>query len=99
MITSWSESRKFHFMALGNGSNLSDFSGDDKIINNSLSMKILVRTTDNNLNFSDHISNICKTSNQKLNALFRVSANVNSYKCILLINSFIKSYFSYCSLI
>lgn len=86
-------------MALGNGSNLSDFSGDDKIINNSLSTKILVRTTDNNLNLSDHISNICKTSNQKLNALFRVSANVNSYKCILLINSFFKSYVSYCSLI
>ena len=62
-------------------------------------MKILARTTDNNLNFSDHISIICKNSNQKLNALFRVSANVNSYKCILLINSFIKCYFSYCSLI
>ena len=33
---------------------------------------------------------------QKLNALFRVSANVNSDKCNLLINSFIKSHFSYC---
>ena len=29
---------------------------------------------DNNLDFTDHISNICKTANQKLNHLFRVSA-------------------------
>ena len=45
------------------------------------------------------ISNICKTTNQKLNALFRVSANMNSDKCSLLINSFIKSHLSYCPLI
>ena len=52
-------------------------------------------TIDNNLDFSDHISNICKTANQKLNALFRVSGNMNSNKCSLLINSFIKFHFSY----
>ena len=34
-----------------------------------------------------------------LKALFRVSANMNSDKCALLINSFIKSPFSYCSII
>ena len=44
---------------------------------------------------SDLISNACKTLDQKLNALFRVSANMNSDKCSLLINSFIKSHFSY----
>ena len=32
---------------------------------------------DNNLDFSDHISNISKSANQKLNALFRVSASMN----------------------
>ena len=45
------------------------------------------------------ISNICKTANRKLNALFTVSANMNSGKCTLLINSFIKSHFSYCPLV
>ena len=40
----------------------------------------------NNLDFSDHFSNICKTANQKLNALYRVSANMNSDKYTLLIN-------------
>ena len=86
-------------MTLGNGNNLCDFSRDDIINKNSLSEKMLGLTTDNNLDFSDHISNICKTANQKLNALFRVSANMNSDKCTLLINSFIESHFSYCPLI
>ena len=58
---------------------------DDIIIKNSLSEKILGLTIDNNLDFSDYISNICNTANQKLNASFRVSANVNSDKCSLLI--------------
>ena len=86
-------------MTLGNGNNLCDFSCDDIIIKNSLSEEILGLTIDNNLDFSDHISNICKTANQKLNALLRVSANMNSDKCTLLLNSFIKSQFSYCPLI
>ena len=90
------KSKNCHFMTLGNGNNLCDFSCDDIIIKNSLSEEILGLTIDNNLDFSDHISNICKTANQKLNALFRVSANTNSDKCTLLINSFIKFHFSYC---
>ena len=51
---------------------------DDIIIKNSLSKKILGLTIDNNLDFSDHITNICKTANQKLNVSFRVSANMSS---------------------
>ena len=45
------------------------------------------------------IKSLCITANQKLNALIRVSASMNSAKCSLLINSFIKSQFSYCPLI
>ena len=90
---------KCYFMTFGNGSNLSNFSCDDIIIKNSLSEKIFGLTKDNNLHLSDHISSICKTANQNLSALFRVSANMNSDKCTLLINSFIKSHFSYCPLI
>ena len=59
------------------------FSPDDIIIKNSLSEKILGLTMDNNLDFSDQISNICKTTNQKLNALFTVSANMNSLLIVL----------------
>ena len=88
-----------HFMTLGYGSNLCNFSCDDIIITNSLSKKILGFTIDDNLDFSGHVSNICKTAIEKLNALFRVPANMNSDKCTLLISSFIKSHFSYCPLI
>ena len=91
--------KKCYFMTLGNGNNFCDFSCNDIIIKNGLSEKMLGFAIDNNPDFSDHISNICKTANQKLNALFRVSANMNADKCTLLINSFIKFHFSYCPLI
>ena len=68
--------KKCHFMTLGNRSNLCNFSCDDIIIKNSLSKKIFGITIDNNLDFSDHIPNIRKTANRKLNTLFRVSANM-----------------------
>ena len=61
--------KKCHFMVLGYGNNLRNFPCDDRIIKSSLSEKILGLTIKNNL--SDRISNICKTANQKLNALFR----------------------------
>ena len=64
-----------------------------------MSEKILGLSMDNNLDFSGHICNICKTANQKLNALFRVSVSMNLDKCSLLIFSFIKSHFNYCPLI
>ena len=91
--------QKCQFMTLRNENNLCNFSCDDTIIKKSFSEKIIGLTIDNNLDFSDHISNICKTANKKLDALFRVSANMNSDKCSLLINSFIKSHFGYCPLV
>ena len=51
------------FMTLGNGSNLNSFSCDDIIIKNSLLEKMLGLTIGNNLDFSDHISDISKTGN------------------------------------
>ena len=86
-------------MTLGNGNNLCDFSCDDIIIKNSSSEKMLGLTIDENFDFTNHISNICRTANQKLDALFRVSASTKSDKCNLLINSPTKSSFSYQPLI
>ena len=51
------------------------------------------------MNFQSHIDSICKKTNQKLNALFRVSSFMSVDKLSLLINSFIRSQFSYCPLI
>ena len=84
-------------MALGNGNNLCDFSWDDIIIKNSLSS--LSKVLGLKMILILVITSLYKTSNQKLNGLFRVSANMNSDKCNLLINSVIKSHFSYCPLI
>ena len=86
-------------MTLGNGKNIYNFACNDTIIQNSLSEKILGLTIDNNLDFSDHISNICKTANEKLNTLFRVLGSMNPDKCSLLINSFIKSHLKYKNII
>ena len=68
-------------MTLGNGNNRCNFSCDDIIIKISVSEKILGLTIDNNLDFSDHTTNIRKTANQKLNALFKVSAHVSLFGC------------------
>ena len=86
-------------MTLGNENNLCSFPCDDIIFKNSLSEKILGFTMDNNLDFSDHISIICKTANQKTECFIQSIANMNYDKCTLLINSFIKSHFIYCPLI
>ena len=59
-----SNPKNCHFLTLGNGSNLCDFSRDDIIIKNSSSEKTGF-TIDNNLDFNDYISNIFKTANQK----------------------------------
>ena len=82
-------------MTLGNGYNLRNFSCHDIIIKNSLSEKILGLTIDNNLDYSDHISNICKNRIQNLNALLKVSTNMSLDKCNLLVNFFIKYHFGY----
>ena len=68
--------KKCHFLTLGNGSNLCNFSCDDITTKKSVSKKTLGLIIGSNLDFGDHVSNIWKTANQKLNALFRVSANV-----------------------
>lgn len=82
-----SNPKKCHFMTLCN------VVCDDIIIKNTLSDKSLGLTIDNNFDFSDRISNICKITNQKLNILFRLSASMNWEQCNLLINSFINSHF------
>ena len=85
-------------MTFGNGNNLWNLAYDDMIFENivywrkfsgSPQIMILILV----------IKSLCITANQKLNALIRVSASMNSAKCSLLINSFIKSQFSYCPLI
>ena len=90
---------KCYFMTLGLGKTCHDFKFENVVIKYKEQEKILGVIIDNELNFQPHIDSICKKANQKLNALFRVSNFMTVEKLNLLVNSFIRSQFSYCPLI
>ena len=52
-------------------------------------------TIDNKLFFDEHIINICKTANKKLNALSRINHYMKQNQKEILLSSFIISHFSY----
>ena len=72
--------------------------GDYKI-DNSECEKLLGVKTVVNLNFSDHISDLCKKASRRVFASARVTPFMGLSKRKLLINAFFTSQFSYCSLI
>ena len=76
-----------------------NFSCDNITIKNVSEEKILGITVDNKLTFKNHLKNICKKANQKLNALARITKFTSPFQRKTLLNSFIKSQFSYCPLI
>ena len=68
-------------------------------IDNSECEKILGVKLDVNLNFSDHISDLCKKASRKISALARVTLFMVLEKRKLIMNAFFASQFSYCPLI
>ena len=65
---------KCHFMLLGVKENEQfDLICNDITLKHSSHEKILGVTIDNKLSFDEHIINICKTANKKLNALSRIN--------------------------
>ena len=56
-------------------------------------------TIDNKLFFDEHIINICKTANKKLNALSRINHYMKQNQKEILLSSFIISQFSYCPIV
>ena len=75
------------------------FSYDNITIKNVSEEKILDITINNKLTFKSHLKNICKKANQKLNAPARITKITSPFQRKTLLNSFIKSQFSYCPLI
>ena len=71
----------------------------DEMIWESKSEKLLGVTVDKNLNFNDHLSNVCKKANQKVTALARIAGILPFHKRRLILTSFIESQFSYCPLV
>ena len=68
-------------------------------IDNSECEKLLGVKIDVNLNFSDHISDLCKKASRKISALARVTPFMVLGKRKLIMNAFFTSQFSYCPLI
>ena len=68
-------------------------------IANSHKEKLLGVIIDNNLSFEEHVENLCKKASQKINALARLASYMNFEQRKLILNSFITSHFSYCSLV
>ena len=55
-------------------------------------------TTDKKLSFDEHINNIYKIANKKLNVLSRINHSMKQNQKELLLSSFIMSHLSYCPL-
>ena len=87
---------KSYYMCLGK--NLDDnevLNFNNLIIKSSKEVEILGINKDKNLNFKNHIKSICKKAGQKLNALLKISSNLNMKQKKLLYKSMIKSQFNY----
>ena len=72
--------------------------GNEKIVSTN-SVELLGVTIDNKLNFTDHVSELCKNGNQKLHALARISKYLEKDKLRIIMKTFIQSQFNYCPLV
>ena len=72
---------------------------DNQTIKSVLSVELLGIHLDDTLNFNLHISNICRSAANQLNALIRLKIYLNFNEKRLLINSYIISNFNYCLLV
>ena len=72
---------------------------DEEIIESSKVAKLLGITIYNNLNYTEHVSNICKNVSMKHHALATISNVMCQQKLRTLLKAFIESQFSYCPLV
>ena len=70
----------------------------NETISGSTTVDLLGVKIDNNLNFNEHVSKLCKKGNQKLHALARISKFLSKDKLKILMKTFITSQFNYCPL-
>ena len=92
---------KCHVIALGNTEIDDDFTV--QIGNASITPKcevtLLGITLDTKIDFTSHISEICKEATNKINALLRIAKHLTMSRKKLLVNEFFYSHFSYCPLV
>ena len=71
----------------------------NEIVEAEKSVKLLGIKIDNELKFTEHVTDICKKANVKLHALARISYFMDKDKLRVLMKAFILSQFEYCPLI
>ena len=91
--------RKCHYLILGDRSNSDTINLNGTKLASSSYEKLLGILIDRDLSFDKHIKSLCRKAGQKLNALARISNYLTHDQKRLLLNSIIKSQFSYCPLI
>ena len=69
------------------------------VMKNSKEQETLGVTIDNKLTFKSHIKNLCNKASQKIGALSRLSNHLNDSQKRLVLNSTVKSQFSYYPLV
>ena len=88
---------KCHLLVINNTNEASVKLGVETIVS-SPSVDLLGVKIDENLNFTEYITKLCKKGNQKLHALARISKFLNKDKLKILMKTFITSQFNYCPL-
>ena len=88
---------KFQFMLFGK--NRDEYSVElapDVTLVSCPSVHLLGVTLDCTLSFTDHILNLCKKAGRSVNALARLSQDLDVKSKLVLFQSFIMSHFNYC---
>ena len=88
---------KCHLLVINHQEDVHVKLGNEKIEGSS-SVDLLGIKIDNNLNFNEHVSKLCKKGNQKLHALARISKYLCKDKLKIILKTFIISQFNYCPL-
>ena len=90
---------KCHYMVISNRDPSHEIMLNNNKINSSNEEKLLGIFLDSKLNFESHIGSLWRKAGQKINALTRLKNCLTSDQRNLLLNSVIKSRFTYCPLL
>ena len=88
---------KCHFLC--NSNSQVSMTIERQIIKKSKFEKLIGIKLDSKFNFNSHLHDICQKAGQKLNAIFRITPNMDFAKRRLLVNAFFYSQFNYCQLV
>ena len=91
---------KYQVMLMTKGNQMiTEIDIDNHKISQTEQIKLLGVTLDNGLNFSEHVSTICKTTNRRIGVLMRLRKLIPITAKLQIYKSAVLPYFNYCSLV